>query len=399
MPRPQVRHEAAMRFASALAADADLEAACDTVAASVRRRLPHGPIDLLVVFASARYGTALRALPTLLHERLAARTLVGCTGGVVGTEITELADAPALAVLAAQLPGVDVDATLVADADLPNADAPPDGWRRLLPANAGSAAALLVFAEPFHGDLRSLLAGLDFAFPLLPKLGGIASGSRHPDGNCLFLGRTTHHRGALLVTLRGALQVDRIIAPGCRPFGRVGRISQAQGNRLLRIDGQPARQFISEQLRSLQPAEREVAAASPLFLGLAGDPFAVTAPQPDDFVLRNIVGMTEAGEMVVTDHLALGRQLQLHMRDPQHGEADLRQRLAQAAAAGSAGALMFRCLGRTENDRAVFAATAEAVPLIGCHCNGEIGAAAGTTQLLGFTASIALLRPHRELTP
>ena len=69
-----------MEFHSALAESNDLEEACEAVASDVRRRLGDGPVDLIVVFASASYGADLDRLPVLLQEMIGAKTLVGCTG-------------------------------------------------------------------------------------------------------------------------------------------------------------------------------------------------------------------------------------------------------------------------------------------------------------------------------
>jgi small ligand-binding sensory domain FIST len=380
-----------MQFHSALTTGADLEAACRAAATAVRTGLGPGPIDFAMVFASPRYGVNIDRLPVLLHEMIGARTLVGCSGGAVVDPTQAMENRHALAVLAGRLPGVQVDAIAIGNADLPSADAPPQAWRALLPPTIAPRAGFLVLCEPFHFAAEALLAGLDFGFPHLPKVGGIASGSRHPEGHSLFLGRTTYRQGAVIVSLAGDVQLDPVVAPGCRPFGRIGRVTKADRNRLMMVDDMPARQFVTEQLATLPPSERSIAEQSPLFLGIACDPFA-GAPNADEFLVRHIVGVDQQGDLVVAEHLAAGRQVQLHMRDGAASELDLRARLRRAKADRSAAAMLFRCLGREGDDHAQFAEVAGGVPMIGFHCNGEIATLGDAAYLHGYTAAFALLR-------
>ncbi|MEO6596276.1 MAG: hypothetical protein ABIP94_16125, partial [Planctomycetota bacterium] len=95
-----------MRFHSATAVGADLEAACRSVAEKVRAGLGSGPIDLMVVFASPRYGANIDHLPVLLHELLGARTLIGCSGAALVGEGQVIGNRHSITVLAGRLPGV-----------------------------------------------------------------------------------------------------------------------------------------------------------------------------------------------------------------------------------------------------------------------------------------------------
>jgi small ligand-binding sensory domain FIST len=387
-----------MQFQSVLTTGADLEAACRTAAGSLRVRLGRGPIDFAMVFASPRYGAGIDRLPVLLHELLGARTLVGCSGGAVTDSLQAIDGRHALVVLAGRLPAVQIDAVAVTSADLPSGDAPPQAWRELLPPTIAPRRGLLVLCEPFHFDAQALLAGLDFGFPGLPKVGGIASGSRHPDGHTLFLGRSTFRQGAVIVSLAGDVRFDAVVAPGCRPFGRRGRITQADRNRLMAVDDVPARQFVADQLAGLAATDRGIAEQSPLFLGIASDPFA-GAPGADEFLVRHIVGQDQGGNLVVADAVKAGRTVQLHMRDNEAAVRELRQRLQAAGADRCAAGLLFRCLGRDNADHATFAAVAGGVPLTGFHCNGEIATLGDASFVHAYTAVLALLRPRQAAKP
>lgn len=381
-----------MQFHRAIAAGADLEAACREVSTELRSQLGPGPIDLAFAFATTRYGAIVDRLPVLLHEMLGARALVGCSGAALVDEARVVEGRHGIAVLAGRLPGARIDAVAIGHADLPSPDAAPAAWRNLLPECAEPRTGMIVLGEPFHGDPRSLLAGLDFGFPGVTKVGGIASGSRHPEGHALFCGRTTHRSGAIVLALAGAVELATIVAPGCRPFGRAGRITRAQDNRVLAVDDRPAQTFVREQLASLDERDREVAETSPLLLGLAPDPFLATDPDDDQLLVRNILGVDAAGNLVVCQHLPVGRTVRLLMRDAAAGTAELRRRLRNATPDAARGALLFRCLGRESDDHTTFAAMAGTVPMLGFHCNGEIGPIGATTHLHAFTAAFGMFR-------
>ncbi|MEO6594106.1 MAG: FIST C-terminal domain-containing protein, partial [Planctomycetota bacterium] len=196
------------------------------------------------------------------------------------------------------------------------------------------------------------------------------------------------------LSLAGDIRVDAVVSQGCRPIGRLGRVTKADRNRLMAVDDRSARCFVEEQLSGLSNEDLELAERGPLFLGVASDPFAKSAPAQGEFLVRNILGIDpETGNVIVGDHLPIGRQVQLHLRDGTTSARDLQKRLARASTASASAALLFRCLGRGGQEHEEFANLAHHVPLVGFHCNGEIGPVGSSTHLLGYTAVFALLRP------
>lgn len=385
-----------MRFHSATATGADLEAVCRQLATSIEQGMGPGPIDLAVVFATPRYGVSIERLPVLLQELLGAQTLIGCSGAVLIGNGEQWEGRHAVTLLVGRLPGVQVQSAALSLGDLPDADAAPAKWHALLPATSSPIRGFLLLTDPFHSDPKALLAGLDYAWPGVPKLGGIASGSRHPEGHVLFHGRQTHHGGAVVLAFGGEIDLVPVVAQGCRPIGRAGRITRSDRNRVIQIDDAPARNFLEEQLASLSADEMQMVDESPLFLGIGPDAFATKAPAAGNFLIRNILGIDPATDhMLIGDAAATGRHVQLHLRDRQSSDQDLRQQLQQAHPNQAQAALMFRCIGREGADHSIFAAMAYGVPLVGFHCNGEIGPVAGTSHLHGFTTTVALLRRRR----
>lgn len=79
----------------------------------------------------------------------------------------------------------------------------------------------VLLADPFTLDVESLVAGMDFAWPRSAKVGGLASDSQVPGGSALFLDGEVHDTGLVGLALSGDLEVDTVVAQGCR--GRTGR--------------------------------------------------------------------------------------------------------------------------------------------------------------------------------
>lgn len=393
-----------MRFSSAISTSSSLEEACREAASRARAGLEGAPADLCLVFASAGYPEIAR-VPILVQDHCEARCLVGCTGGGIVGGGREVESRLAVSVIAASLPGVGLHASLLADGDLPGGDDPPSAWVDRLGVAPSDARGFVVLPEPFTSAADRLIAGLDFAYPMAPKIGGIVSGSRSATGHALFWGRSTHHNGALVLGFTGNVAIDTIVAQGCRPFGKVGRITQCENHYLVAVDGKRAVDFLREQFQDLDDAAQEGLRNGQIFLGIGMDPFATSAPQPGDFLIRNVLGFDEkSGMLAIGELLAVGRQVQFHLRDGSASDEDLRAVLSQSLARLSgihrhAGALLFSCLGRgqalfgeTDHDTKVFEQIVGEVPLGGFFCNGEIGPVHGTTYLHGYTSSFGLFR-------
>jgi small ligand-binding sensory domain FIST len=91
----------------------------------------------------------------------------------------------------------------------------------------------------------------------------------------------------------------------------------------------------------------------------------------------------------------VGRTVQLHVRDAQSADEDLRLLLEEVSAPVE-GALLFTCNGRgsrlfpapSHDVQAIEKAVGQ-VPVAGFFCAGEIGPVGGRNFLHGFTASVA----------
>ena len=398
-----------MRFSSAISTDPDVEKACHEAAESARAELGEGPIDLCCAFVNARSADKER-VPAILGELLDPRALIGCSGGGIIGGGTEVEGQPALSITLGRMPGAELTVLHLEDGDLPDQDGPPGPWVELIGRAPSDATGFIVLPEPFSFGAPELLAGLDFAYPNAPKVGGIASGSQHPGGHVLFGGRQAFRTGCVVLAVGGSVALEARVAQGCKAIGAVGKISKAEQHYLMEIDAKPALVFLQEQLRELQGEDLELARKTPMFLGIGMDPFRATAPEPGDFLIRNIMDCDpRRGSLTIGDILAVGRWVQFHLRDADASAEDLRnvlergERRRDAGEPAPAGALLFSCLGRGEHlygegghDTRVFGEVVGNVALGGFFCNGEIGPVAGTTHLHGYTSSFAMFAERKR---
>ena len=407
MPGPAPRGgRTDLRWASGIS---NSQAISDAVS-ECARQLSHGlddlSADLIVVFASPHYQPDYDLIPGVVLEQLSPDSdavIIGCSaGGVIGAG-REVEHAPGISIAAASLPGVKLAQFFIEDRDLPDPDAGPDRWIELIGVDAAEDPQFLLLADPLSIRGESLLMGLDFAYPGAVKVGGLASGAPRSGGHVLFLGDRTLGGGAVGVAMSGDVEIDTIVAQGCRPIGDPLQITGGGSNVVTGLDGRPPLAVLTELAEQMSDHDRTLARHS-LFIGVVMD--ALTdAPRQGDFLIRNIVGIDRnTGAIGVAAQVHEGQTVQFHLRDAETSAGDLRAMLygydgGQTLPDGS-GALMFSCLGRgsylygrPDHDTDMFRDRFGPVPLTGFFCNGEIGPVGGTSFLHGYTTSFGLVSP------
>ncbi|MEM9567858.1 MAG: FIST N-terminal domain-containing protein [Cyanobacteria bacterium P01_E01_bin.34] len=408
-----------MQWVNALSTNPSLEAALTEVVSAATAQLQDvnkSPVpqltaidvDLALIFVSAAFASEYSRIALLLKGMLPSGTdTIGCSGGGIMGNSQEIEDKPAISLVLAKLPGVEVQLFHIAGDGLPDADSPPDRWLQVLGMAGGENPHFILLADAFSSNITELLQGLDFAFPSATTVGGLASGAQAPNGNALFLNGEMHRDGAVGVALSGNISVEAIVAQGCRPIGMTMQVSRAERNVVLQLDQRPPLVALQDIVKSLSETDRQLVRTS-LFAGMVMDEFKET-PEPGDFLIRNIIGIDpRTGALAVGDRLRSGQRLQFHLRDKQTSDEDLhavlrryrQERMERGLALVPAGALMFSCLGRGEylygepnHDTQVLEESLGAVPMGGFFCNGEIGPVGGATFLHGYTSVFALFNP------
>lgn len=392
-----------MQWKSHLSTNSNLESAITEIAKELSTALPNRPPDLLVAFPSGYSAEETLHLPKLLSEKLPHRFLLGCTaGGVIGGG-EEVERRTALSLCAAWMPDVELCAFHLPDDAVHAIDADEGVWEKAVRTSRAASPHFLLLADPFSFDAAKFLEGLNRHFPEGKKIGGLASGAVQRGMNRLFLNRETYDSGMIGITLHGNIEIDTLVAQGCRPIGQPMFITRCHQNLLQGLDGKPPSEVLQSLYHGLGPRDQELFRQS-LFLGLVMKESQHEYRQ-GDFLIRNILGLDESREaLVVGAMLREGQVVQFHLRDAQTSSEDLnalliRYKTEHLGQKPPAGALLFSCLGRgshlfgePNHDSKIFHRFVGQLPLGGFFCNGEIGPVHGQAYLHGYTSAFGIFR-------
>ncbi|MCP4444367.1 MAG: hypothetical protein GY811_03355 [Myxococcales bacterium] len=379
-----------MRWASAIATPSRLEDAIDEAAESILASLGDSP-DLVIAFVSGTHSDHYSSLPASLRKSFPHATIFGCcAGGVIGNG-QEVEGEDAVTLMAALLPGVSIQSF--------HLGADPVAWPAQVGVDPDQAPEFVVLTDPLSCDPAVLVPWLDAAFPDSTKIGGVASGC-HVAGECVLLeGDELHRTGAIGLALVGNIEIDTIVAQGCKPVGSPMFITRAKGQVLYELDGQASVLTLERLLATLDDDDRELARNS-LFVGMVmHDKREVY--EHGDFLIRQIVGADAEGQaLAVSDEVREGSIAQFHLRDGHTSAADLKELLSKHQYCKPEGALLFSCMGRGQglygeanHDTKLFHSQMGDVPMSGFFGNGEIGPVQGQTFLHSYTSAFGLLRP------
>jgi small ligand-binding sensory domain FIST len=269
--------------------------------------------------------------------------------------------------------------------------------------------SFVLVGEPFTGDSEALIEALANAYPGCVQVGGLASGAQQAGDHRLFLGARAYGEGFVGVALTGNIEVDTVVAQGCRPVGEPMFVTRCSGNLMNEIDGRSPADVLSELFDAAGERERELFRTS-LFIGLQMDAGKEELGR-GDFLVRNILAADpESGSFAVGAILEESQVVQFQLRDGVTAAEDLDGRLdayTGASAGGSStpqdvsGALLFSCLGRGQtlygqpnHDSDTLRRHLGEVSLAGFFGNGEIGPVEGRTFLHGYTSAFGIFRPR-----
>ncbi len=387
-----------MRFAAHLDTDDDLGKAVHLSAERIRHRMDGRSADLVVAFVTSGHRAVWDALPGLLADAFPGATRVGCSGGGALAGGREIEGKPAVAVVAASLPDVEVAPVRIPATLGASPEAAAALWSKRL-NGLGSPSAMLLLPDPFSCHASHLVEGLDLALPGVVAVGGLASGGRTKGENLLFADGELFSDGGVAVALSGRVRVDTIVAQGCRPVGQPMFVTGCDGHVISELDGRRPADVLHELFESLSPRDQELLRYA-LFLGVVMRE-RESVYRHGDFLIRNIEGFDpESGALLAAASLRPGQVIQFHLRDAHTSADDLQGHLDEYVASSAprpAGALLFSCLGRgvhlygqPDFDSQTFLRTIGDVPLAGFFCNGEIGPVQGTTFVHGYTSAFAL---------
>lgn len=368
-------------FRAALAEEADWRRAV----ASVVAQLGDAPASVGFLYVTGGLARDLADIVSALRLETGVPAWTGTAGAGVCATGREVFDAPALAVLVADLP--------------------TDRFRLFGPVTDVAAAEAAL--PPGIGDTNALL-GVVHGDPRTGQLPGIVSEVSRVTGAFLVGGLTSAEAASLQVAsasdgggigeggVSGLLvsahqPVVTGLTQGCQPLASPHVVTAGSGTIVATLDDRPALGVVLEDLGIDRPEELATHADS-LFVGLP-----VSGSDTGDYLVRNLVGIDpEDGRIAVNADLAVGDRLMLCRRDRASAVADMQRMLDDIAARAGAppkGALYFSCLARGPHQFGPGAVEASMIrdvlgpiPMAGFFGNGEVS----HDRLYGYTGVLTL---------
>jgi small ligand-binding sensory domain FIST len=384
----------AVRIGTGLSTHSDPRAAALEAASTAGEELGELGCDLAIVFVSGALLADPHTVLATIHEILAPDELVGCGAGGVIAHGREIEAGAAVSVWAANL-GADGSAVAF-HAAVEEVEAGTGALTGMADLSGAAGAILLVDPVTFPTD--AVLRFLSESTPMLPLLGGLASGRSASDESILFIGDEVVDDGAVGVRLDG-IEVLPMVSQGATPLGPELTITAGEGHVIGELAGKPALSKLRETIEAL-PVEDLRLVQGGLLVGIVVD-----ANKPEylqgDFLVRGLVGADpQTGQVAIAADVHPGQVVRLHARDAESADRDLREALSiRMTALGGrrpAGALLFACNGRgrqmfgcRDHDAEVIG-DALGVPAAGFFAAGEIGPVGGSYFLHSFTATLAV---------
>ena len=341
---------------------------------------------------------------TRIQAELKPGVLLGCTAeGVIGGK-KEIENEPAISLVTARLPGVQITPFMLQPGS--------NEWQSMLLSPGefcravdvpADAQLFMLLADPFSIPIDDVLHAFTTCYPGIPMVGGMASGALRPNGNVLIANDFLTRQGAVGLAFSGNLRVDIIVSQGCRPIWRPFKVQSAHRNIIYNLDGRPPLAWLQDLIPEL-PEEDRTLLQNGLFVGRAIDP-APDEMGRGDFLVRGLMGIDqENGSITIGDSVMEGETIQFHLRDAITAQEDLEMLLIpQMFRKPPSGGLLFTCNGRgtrlydhPDGDISIIQKSIQDVRLAGFFCAGEIGPIANQNFIHGQTASLALFRPIHE---
>jgi small ligand-binding sensory domain FIST len=380
-----------VKWVSALANSARLEDAVEEATESLQADMGRdASIDLVFAFVTQHHADHFEKLPDAILTRLGgASELVGCSAQGVLAGGVEVEQEPGLVLVGAHLPEVKVTPFYL----------PPDPreWSEALLVREAEPD-FVVLSDPHSSSAEDLVRWFDEAYPESTKIGGLVSGSDQPGESILYALGTSYRMGSVGVALSGNLEVDTVVAQGCRPIGNPLFVTRGDHHVIYELDGRPATEVLERLHAELSPADQQLFLNS-LFVGVVMREHEQIYQQ-GDFLIRPLIGIDpQAKALAAAAVIHQGSVVQFHLRDARTSADDLEEMLSRHQYAQPAGALLFSCVGRgrdlygePHHDSRRFHHQMGRVPLGGFFASGEIGPVRGQTYVHGYTSSFGLFR-------
>jgi len=376
------------------------EARVQRWAEGARQRLEAPSVTLGLVFMTPHYFDVAEEVLEVIRLHARVPLLAGCSSQSLIVNGEELEEQPGLVLQLFHLPEGQARAVHFTDENVQQAD-DADDWAGITGVRKGDTKGWLIFADPFHLDGETWLAGWNAAYAGVPSVGGLASGIFEDQRTQLYLDGKVFEEGVVAVSVGGGVKLECVISQGCTPIGAPWTVTGAERNFILSIANRPAYHVLVDTFNGLTTEEKAKAQGN-LFVGFASSEYRDEF-QRGDFLVRNLLGADPGnGVLAVGARPRPGQTIQFHRRDAESATDDLvgclalaRKRLLTETVYGGVLGICNgrgrRLFGKPNHDAGLIQEQLGPLPVAGFFCNGELGPVGGKNFLHGYTASLGLL--------
>lgn len=332
-------------MASAFSTHADTAQACRDIALELEERLGTSRAEAAIFFATPGYGPAYGRIERAIREIVGVGEVVGCSAAGVVSREGERERGAAVSALA--LRG-DFEVRRVFVPSLRGrAEEVGRELGRVVATLDAEPKTLLLLADSYNLAPDELLAGVESAAPGTVVLGAGAS-EDGTIGETTVVGRGVASSNAVAGLAIGGLDVRSMVTQGGTPVGRWWKVTRAESNRILELDGEPALSvFLTEIPELLRADLREALRCTRAALADQITDGEETPP----YVVRRLLGAdVSQGALLVGDEVIPGMHFALAVRDPAAARESFARNVEEFAATSRdiAGALYFNSVERGE---------------------------------------------------
>lgn len=318
------------------------------------------------IFANDHLGHALDDVIHQLRQATGITHWCGCVGLTICAARQEFAQQPALAIMSTDLSSRDYCL-------LPKVSGKVSNEVLAWGASHGPVYGI-VHADPSDKDCGAVLSNITSSMEHAFFCGGLVSAQK----KYAHILNQAEVGGASGVLLAQHVPVLADHTQGCSPFGSRHRITAADRNVLLTLDGQPALDVLLSELTFTPDQDLQQLLPS-IFVGLP-----IAASDLGDYMVRNLIAIDPRQRaLVVGEFLEQHTEIMFCRRDLQTAATDLRQMAqrvkSRANGAAIKGVLYHSCVARDINqfganssELSILQNELGDVPLIGFLGNGEI---------------------------
>ncbi len=364
-------------FAAGLSRHPDPATAAGEVVGAVSERID-GPPSVAMLFVAGRHVAAIADIVETVQAVLDPAVLVGGSSVGVAGGGEEIEDGDAVSLWAAS--GLDVTPLRLETlgGEPPLVMGLPDGLV--------DGSVVVIVADPATMPVDAFVDQVNAMSPAPSVVGGLALAPGGPADTRLVLDHQILLDGAVGFVLPPGV-ASTFVSQGCRPIGSPWVVTDAAGQLIRSLGGQPAIQRLTSVIEGLTPEDR-AAAAGGLHIGIVADDQQVEFDQ-GDFLIRALLGAEKGtGAIAVGDRVEVGQVVQFQVRDASSASREVDRLLSDTSGRS---ALLFTCNGRgthlfeEPNHDASRVQERLPGPLAGMFCAGELGPIAGRNAVHGFT--------------